>query len=159
MASHWDSIRYFYYTAFPIFQIIPFKSVRLSHFVFHHGDYILQGWEFAHSLIAHSLIAHSLIRSNRSGQMSKCERFAQVAQDKRANERIAWFFWANRSFSLSLTKNERFAKKNGKILFFVSFLQFFKKAKASLIPSERSERIAQVAQKEWTFSINMPLFV
>ena len=41
-----------------------------------------QDWEFAHLLIAHLLIAHSLICSNRSGQMKKCERFAQVPQDK-----------------------------------------------------------------------------
>ena len=56
----------------------------------------LQGWEFAHSLIA-----HLLIRSFRSNQMSNWERFAQIAQDKwatvnellRRNERQ----WANRS--------------------------------------------------------------
>ena len=35
-----------------------------------------QGWEFAHSLI------HSLICSICSNQMSDCERFAQIAQDK-----------------------------------------------------------------------------
>ena len=59
--------------------------------------------------------------SGRSWHMSECERFAQKAQDKWANERIAQFFWANRSFSLLLTKYERFAQKN-----FVRFLQFFK---------------------------------
>ena len=32
--------------------------------------------------VGNSLIAHLLIHSNCSGQMSKCERFAQVAQDK-----------------------------------------------------------------------------
>ena len=37
----------------------------------------LQGWELAHALIAHSLIC-----SDRSDQMSDCERFAQIAQDK-----------------------------------------------------------------------------
>ena len=36
-----------------------------------------QGWKFAHSLIA-----HSLIRSFCSNQMSDCERFTQIAQDK-----------------------------------------------------------------------------
>ena len=52
-----------------------------------------QGWEFAHLLIA-----HSLIRSFRSNQMSDCERFAQIAQDK----------WATVSKSLrSLRGNER----------------------------------------------------
>ena len=39
------------------------------------GNY--QGWE-----LAHSLIAHLLIRSDRSNQMSDCEQFAQIAQDK-----------------------------------------------------------------------------
>ena len=81
--------------------------------------------------------------------MSECERFAQVAQDKWAN---CSFFWANSSFSHSLTKNERFAKKNSKKSYFFTFLQFFKffkKAKDSLISSERSERIAQVAQDKW----------
>ena len=64
----------------------------------------MQGWEFAYSLIAHSLIAHSLIRSNLSGQMSECERFAQVAQDK----------WANVSDSLrSLGTKERMSESLG----------------------------------------------
>ena len=36
-----------------------------------------QGLEFAHSLIA-----HLLIHSFRSNQMSDCERFAQITQDK-----------------------------------------------------------------------------
>ena len=39
----------------------------------------IQGWEFA----------HLLIRSFCSNQMSDCERFAQVAHDKWANERFA----------------------------------------------------------------------
>ena len=51
----------------------------------HHRDlpsfplcvYCIQGWEFAHLLIA-----HLLIRSFCSNQMSNCERFAQIAQDK-----------------------------------------------------------------------------
>ena len=38
-----------------------------------------QGWEFAHLLIAHLLIC-----SFHSNKMSKCERFAQIAQDKGA---------------------------------------------------------------------------
>ena len=60
--------------------------------------YEKQGWEFAHSLITHSLIAHLLILSFRSNQMSDCERFAQIAQDK----------WATVSESLrSLKTNER----------------------------------------------------
>ena len=46
---------------------------------------MLQGWEFAHSLIAHSLTSLKsnellwAIRSDRSGQMSDYERIAQVA--------------------------------------------------------------------------------
>ena len=36
-----------------------------------------QGWEFTHSLIAHSLICSFF-----SNQMSDCERFPQIAQDK-----------------------------------------------------------------------------
>ena len=81
---------------------------------------LLQGWEFAHSLIA-----HSLIRSFRSNQMRDCERFAQIAQDKwatvreslrslRGNE-LVWAIRSGRSEEMSdvseslisLTKNER----------------------------------------------------
>ena len=36
----------------------------------------IQGWEFAHSLITHLLTC-----SDRSNQMSQCERFSQIAQD------------------------------------------------------------------------------
>ena len=36
-----------------------------------------QAWEFAHSLITHLLICSFL-----SNQLSDCERFAQIAQDK-----------------------------------------------------------------------------
>ena len=92
--------------------------------------------------------------------MSKCERFAhdkwatvskllrftQVAQEKWANcyffENIAPFRFRSQKMSDSLKKFE-------KIVFFVHFYSFFevlKKAKDSLIPSERSEQIAQVAQ-------------
>ena len=78
-----------------------------------------QGWEFAHSLIA-----HSLIRSFRSNQMSNCERFTQIAQDK----------WATVSKSLrSLRGNEwPWANHSGR-------------------SEEMSnpERIAQVAQDKW----------
>ena len=105
-----------------------------------------QGWEFTHSLIAHLLIrsslirsfahlliAHSLVRSFRSNQMSHCEHFAQIAQDKwatvskslrsiRGNEQT-WAICLDRSEEMSdvskslilLTKkwaNEQFAQKN-----------------------------------------------
>ena len=54
---------------------------------------MLQGWEFAHSLIALLLIC-----SFPSNQMSDFERFAQIAQDK----------WATVSESLrSLKTNEQ----------------------------------------------------
>ena len=76
-------------------------------------------------------------------------------------------FWANRSFSLSLTKNERFPKKiqrNRVFLYvFTVFLEVFKKSKSFTHSfwakwvncSGRSgqmsnpELFAQVAQKEW----------
>ena len=51
------------------------------------GSTVSQGWEFAHSLIAHLLIC-----SFCSNQMSDCERFALIAQDKWAR------LWANHSF-------------------------------------------------------------
>ena len=64
----------------------------------------MQGWEFAHSLIAHSLILLKSIErlweicSDRSRQMSDCERIAQVSQGK----------WATVSKSLrSLMTNEQ----------------------------------------------------
>ena len=124
-----------------------------------------QGWELAHLLIAHLLIC-----SNCLGQISKCGQFAQVAQDKWAtvrntlrllmtNEQM-WAIcsgrsgqiseWANRSFSLLLTKKWAISsKKFRKNRIFVRFLLFFKKTKDLLIPSERSEQIAQVAQDKW----------
>ena len=98
---------------------------------------ILQGWEFIHSLIAHSLIC-----SNRSEQMSECERFVKVTQDKWAtvreslrslmtNERM-WAFrsghsgemreWANRSSLFRSQKNEQFAQKNSNNRIFCMFL-------------------------------------
>ena len=58
--------------------------------------------------------------------MSKCERFAQVAQDKWANERIDLFFWANGSFSLLLKKRSDFLKKIWKKSYFLYvFYRFF----------------------------------
>ena len=69
---------------------------------------ILQGWEFAHSLIAHLLRSLRSLRTNgrlwanpqdRSGQMSNSERIAQIAQDKWAGLGIrSSVFWANHSF-------------------------------------------------------------
>ena len=54
---------------------------------------MIQGWEFAHLLIAHLLILLN--------QMRDCEWFAQIAQDK----------WATVSESLrSLKTDERFAQ-------------------------------------------------
>ena len=109
------------------------------------------------------------ICSGRSGQMSDCEQIAQVVHEK----------WANVSDLLRLlTTNEWFAqKKSKKIVFFVRFIQLFEVKKSfahsfwakwvnclrslrtnerpwairsrSLIPSERPERIAQVAHQKW----------
>ena len=70
----------------PVFLISGnYFNVKHLHELFIYDDtYILldtfaQGWEFAHSLIAHSLIrsfTHFVY------QISDCERFAQIAQDK-----------------------------------------------------------------------------
>ena len=114
-------------------------------------DYGGQGIRsFAHLLkITHFDEQLWAICSDRSGQMSDCERIAQVshdkeatvseslrslmtkeqhkrfaqgAHDKRANKRIPWFFWANHSFAFLLTKNEQFAqKKLTKIVFLCIF--------------------------------------
>ena len=124
----------------------------------------------------HCSFAQSL---NCSGQMSKCEQFAQLAQDKwatvskllrslMANERIwaicsghsgqmsEWtnhsFFLANLSFSLSVTKNEQL------IFYFfckvVHFSEVFSKAKDSLIPSEwESESLKSLRTNERPCSI------
>ena len=51
----------------------PFMFATVNKHIF----CIYQGWEFANSLIAHSLIC-----SFCSNQMSDCERFAQITQDK-----------------------------------------------------------------------------
>ena len=51
------------------------RSLALCSFAQNHAYY--QGWEFTHLLIAHLLIC-----SFCSKQMSFCERFAQIAQDK-----------------------------------------------------------------------------
>ena len=82
-------------------------------------------------------VGNSIICSNRSGQMSDCERIAQVAHDKwanvsvslwslRTNERIAWFFLSKSLISLSLTINEQFPQKNSKDCILCTFLTFFK---------------------------------
>ena len=78
--------------------------------------------------------------------MSECEHFAQVAQEKWANERIAWIFWANHSFSLLHSQKMSDSLKKFKFLFFCLFFTVSKKAKVSLISSEQSEQITQVAQ-------------
>ena len=69
---------------------------------------MLQGWEFAHSLIAHSLT--SLICSHRSNQMSYCERFAQIARDKWATvSDLLRSLRINEQMSKSLVFSERIA--------------------------------------------------
>ena len=61
--------------------------------------------------------------------MSDCERFAQVAHDKLANERFAQIF---------LTK----------LYFLVCFLEKHQRFAHSLFFNEGSERIAQVAHQK-----------
>ena len=80
------------------------------------GNSLICSSLITHLLIAHHSFAQSLICSHYSGsgQMSECERFAQ---DNWANERIARFFEQIRYFSLSLTKNERFAQNSKKLYF------------------------------------------
>ena len=77
-----------------------------------------QGWEFAHSLIP----------SFRTNQMSDCERFAQIAQDKwetvsallrslRGNER-SWTNRSGRSPKMSKWVNESFFERIAHSLIF-----------------------------------------
>ena len=77
----------------------------------------MQGWEFAHLLLC----------SDCSNQMSNCEQFAQIAQNKWAtireslrslminhkwaNEQITRFFWANHSLIFCLQKTSILLKK------------------------------------------------
>ena len=114
-----------------------------------------QGWEFAHSLIRsftqiaqikwatvsntlRTLRTNEGLCANRSGRScpkSDCERIARLLMTNERlwatprslmkNERIARFFWANRSFPLLLTKNKRLKKKLTKLVFFVRFLYVF----------------------------------
>ena len=146
---------------------------------------LLPGWEFAHRSFAHSLICSNrsgqmwAIHSGCSGQMSDCEQIAQVAHDKWANvsdllrslrtneqmskklsffKQIAHFLFCSQKMSDSLKK----IRKNRFFTFSQFFLKFLKKAKDSLIPSERTwaicsgrsegmsdrERFAQVAHQK-----------
>ena len=111
----------------------------------------MQGWEFAHSLIAHLLIS-----SFRSNQMSDCERFAQIAQDKwaivseslrsfRGNER-QWAICSGRSEEMSdvneslisLTKNEWMSESL--ILLSESLIRsFFDKKSSDSLGNQMSE--------------------
>ena len=100
-------------------QKTPCCSYKTSIFV-----WPVQNSRAGNSLIRSSLIRSSLIRSFRSNQMSDCERFAQIAQDK----------WATVSESLrSLRGNERpWANRSGR----------------SRQMSDH-EQVAQVAQRKW----------
>ena len=85
-----------------------------------------------------------------SGQMSDCE---QIAQDKRASCSV---FWVNHSFFSFAHKKWATGQKTSYFLYlFTVFLKFLKKAKDSLIPSELSEQIAQVAQDKWATVNNL----
>ena len=86
-----------------------------------------QGWEFAHSLIDHSLILLKSIEwlwaicSDRSRQMSDCERIAQVVQDKWATmSDLLRSLMINDQMRISLKK---FWLQKSKILFLVCFLK------------------------------------
>ena len=84
--------------------------------------YFLQGEGFPTGLgirsFAHSFIAHLLIRSFCSNQMSDCEQFTQIAQDKWAtlSKSLRWLRgnerpWANRSgHTRQMSDHEQFAQ-------------------------------------------------
>ena len=132
------------------------------------------------SRAGNSLIRSSLICSFCSNQMSYCERFAQIAQDKwatvseslrllKTNERL-WVNHSGRSWQMSDRErfaqvahdkwaNERFAQKNLKSYFLVCFIKVFFISKYeqfahSLIFGEWCERIAQVAYQKWAMWAN-----
>ena len=94
-----------------------------------------------------------VIRSDRSGQMSDCERIAQVTHVKRAtvSESLRLFMtkeqpWANSLRSLMI--NERWTQKIWLKLYFLydKKNQWFAH---SLFFNERCELIAQVAHQKW----------
>ena len=80
------------------------------------------------------------IRSGHSGQMSELIGFLSKS---------ITFIFRSQKISDWLKK---FFKK---IVFFYVFYSILKKAKDLLIPSERSERIAQVAQDKWATASNL----
>ena len=87
------------------------------------------------------------------------ESLRSLWKNERMSESLG-FFRANCSFSLSLTKNERFTQKNSKKSYFCMFFQFFKffkKAKVLLIPSfllsEVSELLRSLRTYEWKWAI------
>ena len=95
------------------------------------------------------------IRSDRSGQMRDCERFTQVAHDKWANRS---FFWAKRSFALSLTKtidllNYFFVWLKSYFFVLYVFVSFFflneRFAHFSLLMSNVSESLRSFTKNEW----------
>ena len=96
---------------------------------------LIQGWEFSHSL--RSLKSNERLWAIHSGQMSNCERIAQIAHVKRAIcSGCSW----KMSDSLKIFWT--------KIVFFVHFLYVKKKPERfahSLFFNERCEQIAQVA--------------
>ena len=128
------------------------KVLQLRKFVYRGAN---KNCSFAHCSFAHlliSLIAHSLICSFRSNQMSVCERFSQIAQDKWATmSELLWSLRGNeRSRAIRsgcseemsnvsetlilLTKNERmsalrktFWLKNLKSCLTIFYLRFKKK--------------------------------
>ena len=147
--------------------ISPSPLLPQSSFRTPHSLSLIQDWEFAHLLIC----------SNCSEQMSKCEPFAQfaLAQDEWAtvskplrslmtNEQM-WAIPSDCSIQMSeslgcfeqiahfLFRSQKMSGSLKQILYVL--YSFFK---VLLIPSERSERMAQVAQDKWaTVSVSLML--
>ena len=126
----------------------------------------LQGWEFAHALIAHLLISLKsneglwAICSDRSRQTSDHEQIAQVAERKLAslktNERFAQV--AQRKWANEQIAQKKFGE-NSKILCLVCFITIFCNKKNERIAhflsfGKRCEWIAQVAHQKWVMWAN-----
>ena len=121
----------------------------------------LQGWEFAHSLIAHLLIcSFAQIPQVKWATVSDSLRSLMTNEWLWANRSGRSTKWANCSFFLSellirsfAHKKLRFTQKNlTKIVFFVGFLN--EQFTHSLFFNEWCEWIAQVAHQKWAMWAN-----
>ena len=108
-------------------------------------------------------ICSTLIRSNCSGQMSDCERIAQVTQtneqmwairssrSEQMSESLS--FLANRSFFISLTKNEWFTQKNRIFVrFFTVFFKFKKNKKSHSFLLSKVSELLGTNERLWGIS-------